>query len=162
PTDETGHEVGDDIAVQVREHEDVVQLGLLYELHAHVVDDAVLKFDVRVLLRDLAGDLQKESVRELHDVGLVHGGHLAALVRAVVSGPLRPTLLRRIESSAAFGNGSPCFCSAGRPMSCTSHSMATPVASIARRVAATISGPVPSPGMSVMRCVAMARPPLGL
>src|SRR5437762_12609280 len=30
--------------------------------------------------------------------------------------------------------------------------MTTPVASIARRVASTISGPVPSPGISVMRC----------
>jgi hypothetical protein len=39
---------------------------------------------------------------------------------------------------------------AGQPISWTSHSIFTPVASIARRVASTISGPVPSPGISVM------------
>jgi len=39
------------------------------------------------------------------------------------------------------------------PISWMSHSILTPVASIARRVASTISGPVPSPGMSVMVCV---------
>src|SRR5205809_2804371 len=44
------------------------------------------------------------------------------------------------------------------PISWTSHSILTPVASIARRVASTISGPVPSPGMSVMRCVSAVSP----
>src|SRR6267378_2806163 len=44
------------------------------------------------------------------------------------------------------------------PISCTSHSIFTPVASIARRVASTISGPVPSPGISVMVCVRTPSP----
>src|SRR5216683_2390689 len=77
---------------------------------------------------------------------------------SVVSGPFRPTLFRRMESSALFGNGSPSFCIAGTPISWMSHSIATPVASMARRVAATISGPVPSPGMRVMRCVTGSSP----
>src|SRR6266704_962447 len=34
-----------DVAVQVRKHANVVQLRLLAELHAHVVDDAVLEVD---------------------------------------------------------------------------------------------------------------------
>src|SRR5438128_2374219 len=75
------------------------------------------------------------------------------LPSSVVRGPLRPTLLRRIDSSASGGNGVPYFAIAGTPISCRSHSIGTPVASTARRVASTISGPVPSPGMSVMRCV---------
>ena len=44
--DEAGGEVGDDVAVEVRQHQHVVQLGLLHELHAHVVDDAILELDV--------------------------------------------------------------------------------------------------------------------
>ena len=52
--DEAGAQVGDDVAVQVRAHQHVVQLGLLHELHAHVVDDAILELDVGVALGDLA------------------------------------------------------------------------------------------------------------
>ena len=73
-----GREVGDDVAVEVRQHEHVVLLGPLDELHAEVVHDPVLELDVRVLLGDLAGDLQPEPVRELHDVRLVDARHLAA------------------------------------------------------------------------------------
>src|SRR5438132_8646722 len=69
---------------------------------------------------------------------------------SVVSGPLRATRLRRTDSSASLGNGVPCFAIAGMPISWTSPSIFTPVASIARRVASTISGPVPSPGIRVI------------
>ena len=87
--DEAGAEVGDDVAVQVREHEDVVELGLLHELHAHVVDDPVLELDVGVLGCDLARDLEPEAVGVLHDVGLVHRGDLpAAGAAGVVEGEL--------------------------------------------------------------------------
>src|ERR1700738_2848380 len=47
-----------------------------HELHAHVVDDAVLELDVRVALGDLPADGEVEPVRVLHDVGLVHERHL--------------------------------------------------------------------------------------
>src|SRR5438309_2378401 len=77
------------------------------------------------------------------------------LPSSVVRGPLRPTLLRRMDSRAAGGNGVPHFAIAGTPISWRSHSTFTPVASIARRVASTISGPVPSPGMRVILCVAI-------
>ena len=52
--DEARAEVGQDVAVEVGQHEHVVELGLLHELHAHVVDDAVLELDVGVLLGHLA------------------------------------------------------------------------------------------------------------
>ena len=40
-------QVAEDVAVQIRQHEHVVQLRLLHQLHAHVVDDAVFELDVR-------------------------------------------------------------------------------------------------------------------
>ena len=61
PADQARGQVGDDVAVEVREHEHVVLLGPLDELHAEVVHDAVLELDVRVLLGDLAGDLEARA-----------------------------------------------------------------------------------------------------
>ncbi len=49
--DQPGAQVAEDVAVEVGQHEHVVQLGLLHQLHAHVVDDAVLELDVGVLAR---------------------------------------------------------------------------------------------------------------
>ena len=87
--DEARAEVGDDVAVEIGADEDVVLLGPLHELHAEVVHDPVLELDVRLLLRHLAGDAKEEAVGELHDVRLVHGGHLAAAVPSrVVEGEL--------------------------------------------------------------------------
>src|SRR5207253_6177337 len=84
--DETGAQITQYVAVQVGHDHDVVQLGLLHQLHGHVVDDPVLELHVGKLLRDLFGDAKPQSVRVLHDVGLVHRGHLAA---AVVARPLK-------------------------------------------------------------------------
>ena len=63
------------------QHEDVVQFGLLDELHAHVVDDAVLELDpARVVGRDRRAALEEEAVGQLHDVGLVDGRDLVPAV----------------------------------------------------------------------------------
>ena len=51
PADQAGAQVADDVAVEVRQHQHVVQLGLLDELHAHVVDDAVLELDPALVAR---------------------------------------------------------------------------------------------------------------
>ena len=80
--DHAGAEVGDDVAVEVREHDHVVLLGARDELVAEVVDDPVLELDVRVVLGHLAARLQEQAVGELHDVGLVGRRHLAAAVLA--------------------------------------------------------------------------------
>src|SRR6185437_7279082 len=77
-------QVGHDVAVEVRQHQDVVQLGLLHELHTHVVHDPVVELDVGVLGRHLPRHVEPEAVGVLHDVGLVHRGHLAAAVGARV------------------------------------------------------------------------------
>ena len=98
PADHPRAEVGEDVAVEVRQHEDVVLLRPLHELHAHVVHDPVVELDVGVLRRDLARDVQPEPVGELHDVRLVHGGDLAAAVAARV-------VERELEDAARARHG---------------------------------------------------------
>ena len=97
---EPGAEVTEDVAVEIRHHHDVVQLGLLHELHGHVVDDAILELDLRKLLADLLGNAQPEPVGVFHDVRLVNGGHLMA---TVVDRPLE----REAEHAlgAEYGDG---------------------------------------------------------
>jgi hypothetical protein len=85
PADQPRADVGHDVAVEVREHEHVVFLGVLHDLHAHVVDDLVLELDVGVLGRDLACGVEPEPVGVLHDVRLVHGRDLRAAGFARVS-----------------------------------------------------------------------------
>ena len=81
PADEARRQVAHDVAVQVRQDEHVVQLGLLDELHAHVVDDAVLELDpALVVLGDRPAALEEQAVGQLHDVRLVDGGDLAPAV----------------------------------------------------------------------------------
>ena len=50
-----GRHVGHDVAVEVRQHQDVESLGRLDELHAEGVDDPVLERDLRVARRPPAG-----------------------------------------------------------------------------------------------------------
>ena len=94
--DQPGGKVAHDVAVQVRQHENVVQLRLLDQLHAHVVDDPVLEADASLVLgRDLLTALEEEAVRELHDVRLVDRGDLAATVlHRVLEGVARDPLRR--------------------------------------------------------------------
>src|SRR5215211_1325334 len=72
----------------------------------------------------------------------------------VVIGPLSATPLPRIDSSASAGSGLPSLAAIdSSPAERRSHSKSTPVASSTRRLASVSSGPVPSPGMRVTRCV---------
>ena len=84
PTDKPGAEVREDVPVEVGEDEHVVLLGHLDQLHAHVVDDAVLELDVGIVPGYLLRDAQPEAIGELHDVRLVHRGDLLATVGAGV------------------------------------------------------------------------------
>ena len=68
----------------------------------------------------------------------------------VVTGPLRATLFRRIESSSVGGSDWSYRLNAVTPASCRSHSMSTPAAFKMRTTAAVTSGPMPSPGISVI------------
>ena len=66
-------------------------------------------------------------------------------------GPFRATPLSRIDEIAEAGIASPRSSHARSPMSWTSQRTSTPVASTTRRPASVTSGPIPSPGISVMR-----------
>src|SRR5262245_42215766 len=66
-------------------------------------------------------------------------------------GPLRATLLRRIDSRTCSGSGVPWVAIRASPASTTSQSNSMPVASRTRRVASASSGPMPSPGIRVTR-----------
>ena len=61
PAHQSRRQVAEDVAVKVRQHQHVVQLRLLHQLHAHVVDDAVLELDVGILLGDLRGPSARNS-----------------------------------------------------------------------------------------------------
>ena len=92
--DEAGAQVAHDVAVQVGQDHDVVQLRLLDELHAHVVDDPVLELDpARVVGGDRPAALEEQAVGQLHDVGLVDRRDLAAAVGdGVLEGEARDPL----------------------------------------------------------------------
>src|SRR5690606_23203290 len=68
----------------------------------------------------------------------------------VVSGLFRATRLRRIESMVAAGSSSPVFSRATRPASANSYASPTSIASSTCRAASMISGPMPSPRMTVI------------
>src|SRR5881392_2507586 len=70
----------------------------------------------------------------------------------VVTGPLSATLLRRIDSSTSGGSGSPKRAIASEPTKYFSHSTSTPAHSMIETTEALTSGPMPSPGRSVILC----------
>src|SRR3989339_244293 len=68
----------------------------------------------------------------------------------VVIGPFIATLFLRMDLRTSSGSGVPYFSRTSQPASAISQSIFTPVASKTRLVDSAISGPVPSPGMSVI------------
>src|SRR6187401_1513547 len=73
----------------------------------------------------------------------------------VVTGPFSATLVRRIESSSVLGSVSPCRSSASTPARCASQFACSPAASRIVTTAPVTSGPMPSPAISVMSCLAI-------
>src|SRR5207244_4595565 len=64
-------------------------------------------------------------------------------------------LLRRIDSRPSGGSGSPKRAIASEPTKYFSHSTSTPAHSMIETTAAVTSGPMPSPGRSVILCWAI-------
>src|SRR5215211_6307802 len=88
-TCEPGAEVREDVAVEVGADQNIVEVRFHDELHAHVVDDAVVYLleVVLVVFCDLEEDITEQAVGELHDVGLVDDGDvLAALFLRALEG----------------------------------------------------------------------------
>ena len=79
-TNEGSTDVGQNTTVKVRHDHNVELLGTADTLHAGVVDNHVVGLDGGVLLAVLLDGVAEEAVGELHDVGLVDAGDLAAVV----------------------------------------------------------------------------------
>lgn len=80
---QAGALVGQDVAVQVGRHDDVVELGLLHQLEGHRVDNLLVDLDAgRCLGEGLAGRGAEEPVGLGQDVGLVDDGDLGGGVHA--------------------------------------------------------------------------------
>ena len=75
--DEAGGEVADDVAGEVGGDDDVELRGVLDHLVRDVVDDEVLRLDLRVLGRELLEDALEQALGELEDVRLRGAGDLA-------------------------------------------------------------------------------------
>lgn len=77
-TDQTGAHVGQDVTVQVRHDQDLVVVGggVGNDLQARVVQQLSVEFNIGEVLGDVAGEVQKETVRHLHDGGLVDHANL--------------------------------------------------------------------------------------
>ena len=89
-THEAGRKIRHDVSVQVREQKYVERFRPHHKLHRRVVDDQLAVFDLREILRHLAATAQEESVRELHDVRLVHRrDFLAPQLARILEGRLR-------------------------------------------------------------------------
>ena len=55
PADQPGAQIGDDVAVEVRQQQHVELLGVHHQVHARRVDDPLVVGDVGVLARDGRG-----------------------------------------------------------------------------------------------------------
>ena len=76
--DETGAEIGQNVAVKVGHDEDlvVVRQRVGDHLEAGVVEQLGVKLDFGKLLGELAGGVEEETVGHFHDGGLVDNAHL--------------------------------------------------------------------------------------
>src|SRR5687767_1625832 len=72
--DKAGTEVADNVAIKVLGNKHVELLRLGDELHTAVVDNDVVRLDVRIVGRCLVKLLDEHPIGELHDVRLVDGG----------------------------------------------------------------------------------------
>src|SRR5205823_9382169 len=82
---QSGTQIGHDVAVEIFAEHYIELLGPHHQLHRRVVDDHVLRFDVGITLSDVFKTSQEKPIRQLHDVGFVHSGDLLALFAAGIS-----------------------------------------------------------------------------
>ena len=95
----TRRDVIDDVAVQVRHNHDVELVRIGDELHATIVDDHRLEFDVWIVFGNVFTTLKELSVSQLHNVSFVDGGDfLPAIADGVIEGKLRDPLAFSTEN----------------------------------------------------------------
>lgn len=88
-TDQTGAHVRKNVSVKVGHDEHLIVVGqwVRYHLQTGVVEELGVELNARVLLAQLLGGLEEETVGHLHDGGLVDGADLlAANVLSVLEG----------------------------------------------------------------------------
>ena len=94
-TDQTSAHVRENVSVQVGHNEDLVIVGKRVgdHLQAGVVQKLSVKLNVGVLLGELAGGAQEQTVGHLHDGGLVDSADLLpANIAGVLEGVTQDTL----------------------------------------------------------------------
>lgn len=79
-TDQSSSNVGQDTTIQVGHDHDVKLLRSRDSLHRGVVDNHIVGFQSWVVLGNLLESAAEETIRKLHDVGLVDTGNLLAVV----------------------------------------------------------------------------------
>ena len=79
-TDETSAHVGENVTVEVGHDKNlvVVGVGVSDHLEAGVVEELGVELDAREVLGDILGDVEEETVRHLHNGGLVDDADLLA------------------------------------------------------------------------------------
>ncbi len=78
PAHQARRQIGNNVAIQIRKQQNIEGLGPHHQLHRCVIDDQLLVGDVGIVLRYFAAAAQEQPIGQLHDVGLVDGGHLLA------------------------------------------------------------------------------------
>lgn len=94
-TDQTSAHVRENVSVQVRHNEDLVVVGQRVgnHLQAGVVEELGVELNVGVLLGQLTGGAQEQTIRHLHDGGLVDSADLLpANVAGVLEGVTQDAL----------------------------------------------------------------------
>ncbi len=93
PPHQPGTQIGDDVTVEVGQHQDIKLVRTLYKLGAQVVYDPVFKLYVCIGTGDVSGDLEEETVSKFQNIGFVDGGYLFS--------PVSPRVLKGIADDAA-------------------------------------------------------------
>ncbi len=75
PAYQSRNQVRNDVPVKVRHQEAVEGLRANHKLHGGVIHDQLPVLDVGIFLGHLPGAAQEQAVPELHNIGLMHGGH---------------------------------------------------------------------------------------
>jgi len=82
--DQAADQITQNIPVEIRHDQHIVVFRIDDKLHAHVVNDAAVRSQVRILRCDFLEDVQEKAVRQLQNVRLVHAGDALAGMRPCV------------------------------------------------------------------------------
>ena len=105
PADQSGADVGEDVAELIAGHHHVVLLRRHHQLHRDGVDHRFFEFHVGIVARDLAAFLGEHAAGEPIDRLLVRGGHLLARPRARDLERFARDPVRALARDHAHGDG---------------------------------------------------------